>query len=160
MGIRGCKSRRPGLTSLKESIERDVFQVFLVFTTSRLFRRTYKALQFVEEEIVERGIRGIFVKSHLDTADGEHWRMMLQLYATMDEAIVRLSGEHVRAAHEGLFIRRMVCTSLPVGFTGEIVEGEFTKLKNPRRRIIKDKETAPWVEKIFNWFVLDGMSID
>jgi site-specific DNA recombinase len=160
LAVRGWKDRRPGLTALRQAIKRKDFQVFLVFTTSRLFRRAHKALQFVEEELVERGIRTIFVKSNLDTADGENWRTMFQLFAAMDEAMVRMYGSHVRAAHEGLFIRRMVCTSLPLGYTEKVVPGEFTKRKLPRRRIIIDPETRPWIEKIFTWYVVDGKSLD
>ena len=160
MAIRGWKDRRPGLTGLRQAIKRKAFSVFLVFTTNRLFRRTYKALQFVEEELVDRGIRGVFVKSHLDTANGDNWRTTFQLFATMDEAMVSMYADHVRAAHEGLFLRGMVFGSLPLGYTGEVVPGEFTKRKRPRRRIIIDPETAPWVERIFRWYVEDRLSLD
>ncbi|MDA1230169.1 MAG: recombinase family protein, partial [Planctomycetota bacterium] len=118
LAVRGFKDRRPGLTDLRQAVARNAFDVFLVFSTSRLFRRTYKALQFVEEDLVERGIRGIFLKSNLDTADGENWRTSFQLFAAMDEATVRMYGSHVQAAHEGLFLRGMVCTTLPLGLAG------------------------------------------
>ena len=160
LAVRGWKDRRPGLTALRQALRQKQFDVFLVFTTSRLFRRTYKALQFVEEELVERGIRGVFVKSHLDTADGDNWRTTFQLFAAMDEAMVRMYAEHVRAAHEGLFLRGMVHGSLPLGYTGEVVPGEFTKRKRPRRKIIVDPETAPWIERIFRWFVEDRLTLD
>jgi DNA invertase Pin-like site-specific DNA recombinase/DNA-binding CsgD family transcriptional regulator len=160
MAVRGWKDRRPGLTALRQAIKQKQFDVFLVFTTSRLFRRTYKAPQFVEEELVERGIRGVFVKSHLDTADGDNWRTTFQLFAAMDEAMVRMYAEHVRAAHEGLFLRGMVHGSLPLGYTGEVVPGEFTKRKRPRRKIIVHPETAPWIERLFRWFVGDRLTLD
>ncbi|MFO0821514.1 MAG: recombinase family protein [Pirellulales bacterium] len=160
MAVRGWKDRRPGLTALRQVIRQKAIQVFLVFSTSRLFRRTYKAMQFVEEEIVDRGIRGIFLKSNLDTANGENWRTMFQLLAAMDEAMVRMYGSHVQAAHEGLFIRQMVCTSLPLGYTGEEVPGELTKRQRPRRRIVIDAEARPWIERIFQWYVGDSKSLD
>jgi len=160
MAVRGWKDRRPGLTALRSAVKLKSFHVFLVFTTSRLFRRNYKAMQFVEEELVERGIRAIFVKSNLDTADGDDWRTMFQLLATMDEAAVRMHGPHVRASHEGLFDHGMICTSIPVGYTGEEVPGEFTKQKRPRRRIIIDRDAEPWIKKIFDWYVVEGKSLD
>jgi hypothetical protein len=55
----------------------------------------------------------------------------------------------VQAAHEGLFIRGMVCMTLPLGYTGEDVPGEFTKQKRPRRKIVIDPETARWIKRIF-----------
>ncbi|MEK6239145.1 MAG: recombinase family protein [Planctomycetales bacterium] len=160
LAVRGWKDRRPGLTALRQAIKRQAFQVFLVFTTSRLFRRTYKALQFVEEELADRGIRGVFVKSNLDTAKDENWRTTFQLFAAMDEAQVRMYGAHVQAAHEGLFLRGMVCTSLPLGYGGEPVPGELTKRRRPRRRIIIEPETAPWIEAMFQWYVVDGKSLN
>lgn len=160
MAVRGFQDRRPGLTALRKAMKEKQFDVFLVFTTSRLFRRTYKALQFVEEELVERGIRGVFLKSGIDTGDDKDWRTMFQVLATMDEAMVRMYASHVRASHEGLFIRGMVFNSLPLGFTGEVVPGEFTKRKLPRRRIVVDPETLPWVIRIFEWYVVDGKKID
>ncbi len=160
MAVRGYQDRRPGLTALREAIKDKKFDAFLIFTTSRLFRRTYKALQFVEEELVERGIRGVFLKSGIDTSDGDNWRPMFQMLAAMDEAMVRMHAAHIRASHEGLFIRGMVCTSLPLGFTGAVVPGEFTKQKRPRRRIIVDPETARWIVRLFEWYVVHGKSID
>jgi site-specific DNA recombinase len=159
IAIRGWKDRRPGLLALREKIEAGEIQTLMVFTTSRLYRRTYKALQFVEEELVERNIRGIFVKSNIDTADGEHWRTLLQALAANDEAQVRLYGAHIQASHEGLFVRRMVHTSLSLGYTGEIVDGEFTRRQLPRRKIVIDPDTARWIVTIFYWYIVEGIGI-
>jgi hypothetical protein len=158
LAIRGGKDRRPGLNALRQAIEEKRFGVFLVFTTSRLFRRAYRAMQFAEEELVERGIRGIFLKSRLDTADGDNWRTMFQILATMDEAMVRMCGAHVQASHEGLFIRCLVWGSLCLGYTGEEIPGEFTRRKLPRRKIIIDAIAREWIEKIYHWYVDEGMS--
>ncbi len=160
LATRGYQDRRPGLSALREALKTKQFSVFLVFATNRLFRKNYKALQFVEEQLVEKGFRAIFAKSGIDTADGDRWRMTLQLFATLDEAAVGMYADHVRAAHEGLFLRGMVYGSLPLGYTGEVVPGEFTKRKRPRCKIIIDPETAPWVERIFRWFVEERLSLD
>ena len=60
--VRGAKDRRPGLDRLRSILAGKAVDVLLVFSTNRLSRKTYKALQFVEEEVVERGIRCVFVK--------------------------------------------------------------------------------------------------
>lgn len=160
LGVRGSKNRRPGLDALRQAIDQKRFKVFMVLTTSRLYRKAYRAMTFVEEELVEQGIRVIFVKSQLDTDDGENWRTMLQLYATMDEAMARMGVAHIHASHEGLFIRGMVCSSLTLGFTGEVVPGELTRRNLPRQKIIIDKTVAEWIRTIFHWFVVDGKSRD
>jgi site-specific DNA recombinase len=155
----GMTERRPGLLALREKIKSGKIKTLMVFTTSRLFRSTYKALQFVEEELVEQDIRGLFVKSHIDTANTGEWRTLFQALASNDEAQVRLYGAHIQAAHEGLFERRMVHTSLSLGYTGEVVDGEHTKRFRPRRRIVVDVLAAQWIVKIFYWYVVDGIGI-
>lgn len=159
LAVRGWKDRRPGLLALQEQVELKTIQTFMAFSTSRLYRRTYKSLKFIEEDLVERGIRAIFVKSHIDTADGDHWHSTLQALAANDEAQVRLYGAHIQAAHEGLFIRKMVHTSLILGYTGEVVQGEFTRRQRPRRKIVIDPDAAIWIVKIFYWYVVEELSI-
>jgi hypothetical protein len=131
----------------------------LVFTTNRLFRKTYKAVRFVEEEVVERGIRCIFVKSHVDTADEKVWRTILQFYAIMDDLTVGMYADNVRAAQEGLFDRRMVFGTITFGYMGEPIPGEFTKRSRPRCRVVIDPECGRWVKQIFEWFVRDVVGI-
>jgi site-specific DNA recombinase len=160
IAARGYSSRRPGLMALREAITSKRMGVLLIFATNRLFRKTYKALQFVEEEVVEEGIRCIFVKTRIDTADGERWRTMLNIHATMDEFVIGMYGDHIRAAHEGLFLRGMVCTKLSVGYTGEPIEGEFTKNKKPRKRVVVDANASLYVKLIFRWFVNEHVPID
>ena len=84
--VRGGKEPQTGLNALKAATEDKQYQVLLVFSTSRLYRKAYKAMRFVSEEIVERGFATIFVSSNLDTADAERWQLMLQMYANFDEA--------------------------------------------------------------------------
>ena len=160
LAVRGWKDSRPGLNRLRQAIDEKRFKTLLMFSTSRLYRRNYKAMQFVEENLVERGIRVIFVSSNLDTDDGQNWRVMLQIFGTMDEAQVRMLAAVVRSAHEGLLRNCMVCMTIPFGCTGEDIEGELTKLKRPRQRMIIDFETAVWAIRIFRWYLVDGMSID
>jgi hypothetical protein len=86
--------------------------------------------------------------------------MLLPVNAVVDEAGSSMYSAHVRAAHQGLFRRTMVCGTIPLGYTGEEIPGEYTRQKRPRRRIIIDPETAPWIERIFLWFVENGKSLD
>ena len=159
MGVSGKKERRSGFNLLKDAIENKTFDVLLMFATSRLYRKSYKSMKFVEEELVERGLRAIFVKSRLDTADGDNWKMMFQYFTMLDEIYASIYKSGIQAAHESLFLQGMVCTSLSLGYTGQDVPGEFTKQNRPRQKIIIDPETAPWIKKIFDWY-LAGKSMD
>ena len=73
-----------------------------MFTTSRLYRKVYQSLAFVEEEIVDRGKRAVFVRSGpLDTDETDHWRQLLQMYALIDEFVVADDGRTCPCAHRG-----------------------------------------------------------
>ena len=64
LAVKGYQDRRPGLAALRQAIAEKKFDTFLVFSTNRLFRRTYKSLQFVEEQLVEKGIRDLCQVGH------------------------------------------------------------------------------------------------
>ena len=108
LATRGYKDRRQGLNELRTALAEGKLAVLLVFATNRLYRKAYKSLQFVEEEVVERGGRCIFVNSGIDTADGDRWRAWMQFHAMMDETGAGMYADHVRAGHQGLFARGLV----------------------------------------------------
>ena len=159
LAIRGAKSHREGLDTLRAVLARKAVNVLLIFGTNRLFRKTYKALQFIEEEVVERGIRCLFAKSGIDTADEKRWRATLHLHAVLDELGSGMHAENIRAAQEGLFVRLLVYGTVSFGYTGEPLPGEFTRRKLPRRRLMVDPEEARWVLQIFTWLVQDRLPI-
>ena len=160
MAMAGYKDRRPGLNKLRDLLDTKAVQVLLVFATNRLFRKTYKALQFVAEEVVERGIRCLLIKSGIDSADEKGWQSQLQVHAMIDELVVGMYADNVRAAHEGLFDRQMICGTLTFGYAGEPIPGEFTNRKKPRCRIIVDPITSKIVIQVFDWYVRDRLTIE
>ena len=158
--VKGKSSRRQGLKDFHRALVEDRAQVAIMFTTSRLYRKVYQSLAFVEEEIVDRGKRAVFVRSGpLDTAETEHWRQLLQMYAMIDEFVVQMTAEHVRAAHEGLLLQCRVFGTLTYGFTGEAIPDQTTHMGKPARRLVKDPVAAEWVTKIFHWFTTEKLSI-
>jgi site-specific DNA recombinase len=158
-GIRGTRERRPGLQQLQTLLATGTIQVLLVFTTNRLFRKTYRALQFVEEDLVERGIRCLFVKSGVDTADEKRWRMLLQVHSITDEAGAGMYADNIRAAHEGLFRKQQVCGTVTFGYRQKPVDGPGTRRKLPRSEYEIDPEQAHWVRLVFRWYVEEGLSL-
>jgi DNA invertase Pin-like site-specific DNA recombinase len=157
--VRGCKERRPGLQELRRLLGAGAVQVLLVLTTNRLYRKTYKALQFVEEEVVERGIRCLFVKSGVDTADGPRWQMLLQLAAMTDEFVAGMYADNIRAAHEGLFDKALVWGTITFGYRGKAVAGAPTRRQRARREYEIDPQAAAWVRRIFAWYADDGLPV-
>jgi DNA invertase Pin-like site-specific DNA recombinase len=69
--VSGRHARRRAFERLIAALAAGEVDVVIVFSTSRLFRKMYKALQFVEEVIVEKNRRCVFVQNNIDTADTE-----------------------------------------------------------------------------------------
>jgi predicted site-specific integrase-resolvase len=157
--VTGKKNRRAGFQALMRAVAEGKVDVVIIFTTNRLFRKTYRALRFVEEEIVDRRKRCVFVKSGIDTEDKENWRKLLHLHSLVDELSVTLQAAHIRAAHEGQLRLGIVFGTLTYGFTGEPIEGQKTKLGKPARRLAIDPQTSEWVRRVFAWFVNEDLSI-
>jgi DNA invertase Pin-like site-specific DNA recombinase len=155
---RGGSSNRSGLAAMRQVIEDGKVNAVVIFATSRLFRKTYRALQFVHEEIVERGIRCVFVKSCIDTADKSDWETRLHVQSLVDEFQTRTAKSHIRAAHTGLFLKGRVFGTLSYGYRGEKILGEATRSGRSARMIAVDPETSPWVVRIFNWYVRERLS--
>ena len=99
LAVRGSKAEREGLGRAQQLIEGGGVAAFLAFTTNRLHRKMHRCLKFVEEELVERNVRAIFPKSGVDTADVKRWKMLLSFHAMMDEFVVSMYADNVRAAH-------------------------------------------------------------
>lgn len=159
LAVRGCKSDREGLNALRECLGRKAAAVVFFFATNRLFRKTYRSLQFVEEQVVEKGVRAVFVKSGIDTADGKRWRGLLSMNAMMDEFVVGMTADHVRAAHEGLLDKRLVFGTLSLGYTGAPLDGPVTRRGRPRMALAIDPVARPWVENVFAWYAADRVTM-
>lgn len=160
LAVRGSKAQRDGLGQAQAQVAAGGVGAFLAFTTNRLHRKMHRCLRFVEEELVERGVRAIFPKSGVDTADIQRWKMLLSFHAMMDEFVVSMYADNVRAAHEGLMERGLVFGTVPFGYAGDPIPGEFTRRKRPRCRLIVDPETGPVVGRIFRWYADDRVTID
>lgn len=156
-GKSGRMRRRSGRQALQEAIEADQFDVLVVFATSRLDRNKYRIEQFCQEEIVERGLRAVFVMSGVDTSD-ESWDLNLTVRGIVDSQQAKSNVAHIRAAHIGLFNDLKVTGSMTFGYQGVEVEGRETRQGRPRRRYAIDPEAAEWVKRVFEWHVRDRMS--
>ena len=160
LAVRGFKKQRDGLSGAEQVLRGKQAKVLLLFSTSRLFRKRYRTLEFVDRIHKGLNVRCIFVKSGVDTDDKTRWESILAVQSMIDEFVVTMYVENIRSAHEGLLAKRLVFGTLSYGFMGEAIEGEFTNLGRPRCRIILDPETAAVVVQIFTWYVDDELAIN
>jgi len=158
--VRGFKSRRSGLSALQSVLCTKAVTVLLLFATNRLFRKTYKTLELVDQ--VHRGwcIRCIFVKSGVDTNDTAKWEQLLAAQAMLDQFVVSMNTGNIQAAHMGQLEHQLVYGTLSLGYQGEPIPGLFTKRGRPRCRIIINPVEAEIVRKIFAWYVDEGYAIE
>ncbi|HEY1600274.1 MAG TPA: recombinase family protein [Pirellulales bacterium] len=161
LAVRGYRDNRPGLNALRAALSNKQGHSLLVFGTNRLFRKAHRAVRFVEEEIVECGMRCFFIQQNIDTAANKDWRLHLMIQAAIDENGTSMYAENIRAAHQGMFLRLEVIGTLPLGYCGEPIAGAPpTRRGRPRCQIVIDKDEAAYVVKIFEWYVVDGKSMD
>lgn len=152
----GKTQNRAGMTAVLAALAGDEVDVVITFATNRIYRKMYRSLQFVEEEILDRRKRCVFVAQNIDTEKTEFWRHLMQVFAMLDEVQVQLLGGQVRAAHEGLLLKKLIHGTLTFGYYGREVPGPLTRLGKPRREWAINADLAPWVVQVFRWFVDEG----
>ncbi|MHB1037331.1 MAG: recombinase family protein [Pirellulales bacterium] len=160
LAVKGYKNNRAGLNQLRKILKRRAAGIAMFFATNRLHRKIHRSLQFVEEKLVERGIRAIFVKSGVDTEDRKRWRSLLTFNATMDEFMAGTYADNVRAAHEGLLDHLYVFGTVTFGYGGEEIAGQVTRRGKPQQRLVIDAVESKVVRQIFDWYVGDHVPID
>ncbi|MFM7099080.1 MAG: recombinase family protein [Gemmataceae bacterium] len=159
LATRGSKSNRPGINQIKRLLQAKAIQVLIIFSTSRLARKTYKALTLVEEECVGQGIRCVFTNQNIDTADENSWRTKLSFYAMFDEMTVTVNTGQIRAAQERMFEQAYVTGRITFGYTGVPDPVQRTKKGTPKNILEIHPESSDIVRKIFHWFAVDNISM-
>ena len=96
-GVKGKQTQRVGLDRTKAILQSRSVSVLLVYKASRLFRQAGKGYQFINEEVVEEGLRAVLVSQGIDTADRKTWKMQMQLHGMMDDMLLDAIADHVRS---------------------------------------------------------------
>jgi site-specific DNA recombinase len=156
-GKSGRLRRRPSRMAIQTALEKGRFDVLVVFATSRLERNDYRIQQFVQEEIVERGKRAVFVMSNVDT-DDPNWSLNLKVRGIVDSQQAKANSDHIRAGHAGLFLKGQVHGTITYGYKGVEIPGTQTRIGRPKRRYAIDQETSKWVKQVFDWYVRERVS--
>ena len=113
---KGRRMRRDGLERTKFILKNCDVQMLLVFKISRLLRVAYKGFQFINEEVVEEGLRAISTSQGIDTRDEKTWRPLAYLHGMMDELLLETIADHSRASLKNLFQQGFSIGALTVGY--------------------------------------------
>ncbi len=154
----GQMSDRDNFQRMLEALRRNEFDVIIFFSTSRLFRKQWKALEFIDTEILPRKKRCIFLSQGIDTAeDKRRWRMYMNHCAQNDEYVTEMNTAAIRASHIGKLRRGEVVGEMTFGYCGEETAGIPTRRGRPARRFVIAEDCAQCVRDVFRWFVIEWM---
>ena len=113
---KGRRVRRDGLERAKFILENRWAQTLLVFKVSRLLRTGYKSFQFINEEVVEEGLRAVSTSQGINTRDAKTWKALMYLHGMMDEMLLDTIADHCRAGLKTLFQQGFTTGAIPVGY--------------------------------------------
>lgn len=158
-GVSGRKSKRDGLERAEAILKLKLVQVLLVYKVSRLFRAVSKGYEFLNENVVEQGLRAISVSQGIDTADAKTWKQLCYLYGLMDEMLLTTIADHVRSGISGLFRDGYVVGALTVGYRRvEDPTARPTNRGHARTRPAVDPDAAKLIKEHFQ-LIRDGLPI-
>lgn len=146
----GRKSSRDGLNRMRTILEKSSIDVLLVYKVSRLFRSAHQGFAFVQDFVLENGLRAISVSQGIDTENKETWKMLMVIHGLSDEMLLTAIADHVRSGLSGLFLQGYVTGALTVGYRGVEVPGAPpTKLGRPRRMPAVDPDVAKLIVQAY-----------
>ncbi|TWU40059.1 hypothetical protein Q31b_34030 [Novipirellula aureliae] len=155
---KGRSVRREGLNRTKTILNKHLAKVLLVFKASRLFRQAGKGFQFINEEVVEEGLRAVSVSQGIDTGDRKTWKLQLQIHGLMDDMLLDAIADHVRSGLCGIFLNNWTTGAIGVGYRRKEIPGApLTKRERPRTMPEVDPLAAKLIQEHAQ-LLLDGMS--
>jgi site-specific DNA recombinase len=158
-GVKGRRTRRDGLERMKQILGSKDASVLLVYSVSRLSRHGYKGYQFIQEEVVDEGLRAVSVSQGIDTNDGKTWKLALQMHGVMDEALLDGIAESVRAGLIGRHLNGWTTGAIGVGYRPKILpNAPVTKRGLPRTAPEIDPDVAKMIQTHARLH-LDGMPV-
>lgn len=158
-GVKGKRTRRAGLERTKTILGQRIAKVLLVYKASRLFRQAGKGYQFINEEVVEEGLRAVIVSQGIDTNDRKIWKLQLQIHGIMDDMLLDAIADHVRAGLTGLFLKNWTTGAIGIGYRRKVIpNAPLTNRERPRTMPEVDPEAATLIRRHAQ-LLLDGMSV-
>ena len=157
--VKGKRSQRAGLDRTKVILGERLAKVLLVYKASRLFRQAGKGYQFINEQVVEEGLRAVIVSQGIDTNDLKTWKLQLQIHGIMDDMLLDAIADHVRSGLTGLFMKNWTTGAIGIGYRRKVISGApLTNRERPRTMPEVDPEAATLIREHAQ-LLLNGMSV-
>ena len=155
----GRKSDRSGLNRMRSYLAAESVTVLVVCNLSRLFRSAHRGYAFIQEVVVDEGLRAISVSQCIDTENGSAWKLQTMVHGMTDESLLTSLADHVRAGQVGCFLQGCVTGALTVGYRAvEAPEAGPNRVGATRRKVVVHADAAPRIVRAYE-SVRDGMPI-
>jgi DNA invertase Pin-like site-specific DNA recombinase len=156
--VSGTKLSRVGLDALLRDAEAGEFQVLYFHSLSRLARESVITMPLLKRLVYVYRVRIISITEGIDSAR-DNWEVLASIMSLLHERYLKELAENVLRGQEGAVLAGLCVGDYRFGYTSEPIPGSEATRRGrnakPRKTYVIDEATAPWVIRIFHWFVKD-----
>jgi site-specific DNA recombinase len=159
--VSGTKLHRAGLDAMLAAAEAGHFKVLYFHSLSRLARESVITMPLLKRIVYNFGIRVISITDGVDS-DHDSWELIAAIMSIVHERYVKELAENVFRGQEGAVLDGLCVGDYCFGFTSVAIQGtEQGRGRNgkPRKQYVINEITAPWVIRIFYWFVVERRTL-
>jgi len=146
--ISGRIIRRPTFDAMMQALADGLIDVLIFFASGRTGRRHLQFMVFIEQNVVKKKCRAIFVSQNIDTAKTNHWKMILSFTSMADELLSTQNAAHVRESLVTKVMRNEYYGQRTFRYETIVLDGLKNRLGNPRRQNVICEKEAEYVRKI------------
>jgi site-specific DNA recombinase len=161
--ISGTKLRRLGLDGLMAAARAGQVTDVYFESLSRLARESVITMPMLKDLVYNCRVRIVSVSEGIDSSLA-NWEMQASFLAWMHEQFLKTLRAAVLRGQEHAILNDWSSGDWCFGYGSEPIPGSEAgrrgRLPRPRMRVIINADHAAWVQQIFQWFVIDGWTID
>lgn len=160
--VSGTKRHRDGLDAMLAAAAAGRFKVLYLYSLSRLSRESVITMPLLKELVYNHGVRVISLTEGIDSHDTA-WELIAHIMSIVHEQYLKDLAESVLRGQEGAVLANFSIGDHCFGYTSIAIpgseQGRRGRKAKPRKMYVIDPETAPWVQRVFFWFVRERRSL-
>jgi len=161
--VSGTKREREGLNALLDAARERNFNVLYFESLSRLARESVLTMPMLKELVYVHKVRIVSVSEGIDSSQN-NWELLANFMAWMHEQFLKSLRSAVLRGQEQVVLNDWSVGDWCFGYGSEPIPGSEKARRGrnprPRMRVIINAEHARWVKQIFDWFVVEKMTLD
>jgi len=160
--VSGTKLHRDGLDAMLSAAAAGSFRVLYFHNLSRLARESVITMPMLKKLVYVDKVRIISVTEGIDS-DRDGWEMVATIFSVLHERYIKDLSANVFRGQEGTVLAGWCVGDYCFGYTSVPIpgseQGRNGRHAKPRMVYALDDATAPWVIRIFHWFVVERRSV-